>query len=131
MSHLKGVGDLQRKADGFGRWQRPAQRHALDVLQDEIARTDIVDLTDMRMVQRGNGARLVLETPNTVRVSRQLLRQDLDSDVTTKACVVRAVDLTHAASAEEGDDLVRAEATTGRQGHLTWLPTTDMAFGGR
>ena len=65
------------------------------------------------------GGRYADRVRSPIRVCRQLHRQDLDSDVTTKACVVRAVDLTHAASAEEGDDLVRAEATTGRQGHLT------------
>ena len=118
MSNMKSVGDLQRQADGFGRRQRPAQRHAVDVLQDKIARTDIVNLTDVRMVQCGNGARFVLETTDTIRVGGELSRQDLDRYITTKAGVVRAVDLAHAASAEEGHDVVRAEASTGCQKHF-------------
>ena len=130
MCDVKSVGDLQRQADGLGRCQRPAQRHALDVLQDEIARTDVVDLTDVRMVQCGNGARLVLEATDAIRVSGKLLRQDLDSDITTKACVVRAIDLTHPASAKEGDDVVRAEASTRCQGHLkSTIDSSYLALG--
>ena len=57
-------------------------------------------------------------TAHTVRVCRKLFRQDFDGDITAKAGVVRAIDLAHAASAEEGDDVVRAEASTGYQRHL-------------
>ena len=65
-----------------------------------------MNLTDVRMVQRRNRARFLLEATDAVRVRGQLLRQDLDRDVTAKACVMCAIHLAHAASAEERDDLV-------------------------
>ena len=60
------------------------------------------------MVQRGDRARFALEALG------ELLGRNLDGDVAAQARVVRAVHLAHAARADLGQDLVRAEALTGR-----------------
>ena len=52
------------------------------------------------MIERGGGARLLLETPQAVRVGGKRCRQNLDGDVAVQARVARAIDLAHAAGAE-------------------------------
>ena len=42
--------------------QRAAQRRAVDVLHHQVVRADVVQRADVRMVQRGDRARLLLET---------------------------------------------------------------------
>ena len=49
----------------------------------------------------------------------EVLRQHLDRDVALEPRVARAVDLAHAARAERRQDLVRAEALAGSEGHET------------
>ena len=117
MSDMEGIGDLQGQPRGVLRRQRPPQRRPLQELQHEIPRPDVVDLTDVRVVQRRDGARLLLEASDAVGVGITPRRQYLDGDVAAEARVVRAVDLAHSAPAEERHDVVRAEARPGRQGH--------------
>ena len=118
MCGVDSISDLQDEPHGLRRCEGPAQRRAVDVLQHEIARTQVVNLTDVRMVQRRNRARLLLESTDAVRVRGQFLRQHLDGDLPIKAFVTCAIHLAHPAPAEERDDFVRAEARTRLQGHL-------------
>ena len=50
------------------------------------------------------------------RVCHEHVGQDLDGDVAIEPRVPRLIDLAHAAGAEGGDDLVRAEASAGNEG---------------
>jgi hypothetical protein len=52
-----------------------------------------------------------------VSVRREGLRQDLDRDVAAKLGIAGAVDLAHAAGAEESQQFVRAETGTGGERH--------------
>ena len=60
MRRLERARDLQRQPHASRQeWAR--ERLALDVLEDQIIGSDVVDLADMRMVERGDGARFLLE----------------------------------------------------------------------
>ena len=63
---LDRVGDLARPAARRRRDQRTAQRVALQVLEDEVVGTDVVDLADVWMVERRNRARFDLRSARSV-----------------------------------------------------------------
>jgi hypothetical protein len=55
-------------------------------------------------------------------------RQDLDRDVTIQLRVMRPVDLAHATSANQRDNLVWAEASAGSESHGKWLGLEDAVI---
>jgi hypothetical protein len=61
------------------------------------------------MVERSNGARLLLEALQPIRIGRHGRRQHLDGDIAPKASVPRPVDDAHSAGTDLGDDVVRPE----------------------
>ena len=65
----------------------------------------------MRMVHRGDGPSLTFEALTETAVTR------LDGDEPIEAGVSRLPDLTHAASAKGGKNLVRTESRAWRQSH--------------
>ena len=65
------------------------------------------------MVQHARGLCLVLESPQPIRILRVLREKDLDGHMAAQPGVERSPDLTHAAGADERDQLVRAEALAG------------------
>ncbi len=64
-------------------WQRAAQWLALDVLYDQVIRTDVVQRADVRMIQRRNGPSFALEAL-AVRGF-----EDLDGDDAVEARIAR------------------------------------------
>jgi hypothetical protein len=70
-----------------------AQRRAVDVLEHEIARADVVQLTDVGMVQRRDRPCLVLETTQTIRVIGHCGGENLEGDGAIKPGVEGFVDL--------------------------------------
>ena len=81
------------------------ERRAFDEFEherrDACALLQAVDGSDVRMIQRGECARLLLETSESVGMLREEVGQYLDCDGTMQLRVVRAIDLAHAAGAEE------------------------------
>jgi hypothetical protein len=69
---------------------------------------DIVDGEDVGVVEGAGGAGLLLEPAEVVAVG-DLRGEDLDGHLAVETGIVGPVDLTHAARAEEPDDLVRTE----------------------
>ena len=65
----------------------------------------------MRMVQRGDGSGLLLES------RREIFVRDLDGNVTAKARIAGAIDLTHAARADAREDLVGSQSSPRRERH--------------
>jgi len=103
-------GKLSRDPNDFiePRWtdcEPFGERRAFDEFEyerrDACALLDTVDGPDMRMIQCGECACLLLETSESVGMLREEVRQYLDCDGTMQLRVVRAIDLTHAAGAEE------------------------------
>ena len=69
------------------------------------------------MVQRGRGARFLLEAAEAIAVGRKRGRQHLERHVAIEARVVGTIDLAHAAAADQALDFVRAEPGAWREGH--------------
>src|SRR5258708_1173115 len=82
---------------------------------------DIVDGEDVRMIERRGGTCFLLESFQSIRVSRINLRKDLNRDFTIKPCVTSAVDFAHATCADLGGDDVVCERGVWRYGFLHWL----------
>jgi len=75
---------------------------------------------DIRVVQRGGCAGFLLESTEAIDVGRKCSGEDFDRDITSESRIARTVYLAHAASAEGGDDFVRAETGAGSEGHSGW-----------
>ena len=90
---------------------RAAQGLAVDVLHDQVVRTDVVQRADIGMVQRSNRPRLLFE-PARVRTLQRLDRHD-----TVESRVARLPDIAHVARAERGEDFVGADDAAAGQEH--------------
>ena len=111
---LKTVGDLTRDLQGFFQGKRSLFDAKGEVLalgqlhhQKPVALEllDPVEPGDVGVVQRGEGAGFSTETSDPFRIVEQLVGKDLEGDLTIQLGVTGAVDLTHAASAEQVEDL--------------------------
>ena len=71
---------------------------------------DVVDGQDIGVIQRRGRARFLLESLKARLVRGHFTRQDFDRDIPPEPAVVGAVDLTHAARAYFGADLILADA---------------------
>src|SRR5262245_37235759 len=71
----------------------------------------------MRVRKSGDRVRLTFKAAASIRIRRELWRQDLDRDAAIEPRVARLVDLAHAARAQGREDLVRTEPETGAEGH--------------
>ena len=69
------------------------------------------------MMQRRQDLRLALESGAALGIGRELRGQNLDGNVPLQPRLSRAIDLTHAAGANGGHDLVRADASPRSQHH--------------
>ena len=117
------VGDLDpnldRLPDRKGASLQPVgQRLPVEVLHhqevDLAGAADIVDRADMRMIERGDRARFLLEATAAFGIGGQARRQDLDGDRAAKARVARLVNLAHPPGTDRRDDEVGAETLTDR-----------------
>ena len=95
------------------------QRLPFDILHDqEVNRAllpDIVQRTDIGVIQLRDDPGLALESLTKLRVVCERGLQDLDGNRAIEAGVTGPVDLSHAAGTDEGLDLIRAEASAGIQ----------------
>jgi hypothetical protein len=120
------IGDRNRHRDRLIERQRPVEQTAgerlpFDVLHDEERRpvmvAHVVERADVRMVQAGNRLRFALEPCAPVSVGADGRRENLDGNGPIETDVSTTVDFTHPSGADEGLDLVGAEARAGRQRH--------------
>ena len=109
VSGREALSDLQSPFDGardadFGGPQTVAQRGAFEQLHDgehgPVDGADVVDGDEVRMRQRRNDARLLLEARERFGVRRRLRRKHLDGHVAAQARIASAIHLAHAAGAE-------------------------------
>jgi len=70
---------------------------------------------DVRVVQGSHRACFAFEALAELRIGRKGRRQDFNGHVAAESRVAGAIYLAHAASANGGTDLVRAETSTGIQ----------------
>ncbi len=126
MGRGQGAGDLNAVLQGLLEGQRAlgetrGEGFAFQALHDQevdaVLMSDVVEDTDVRMIQAGDGARFALETLPRVGIVRQVFRQNLDSYGAVEPGVAGAVNLAHATGAEGGKNFVGAEAHPGDQRH--------------
>jgi hypothetical protein len=102
---------------------------AVYVLEDQIARRrvgdgvrarlgNVVDLADVWMIQRRDGARFRFESTDAVPITGERFGQYLDRHVSTKTRVMRPVDLAHSAGSERRVYDIGPEAGARRQRHV-------------
>src|SRR5262249_11181269 len=104
------------------RLQTIFERLAIDELEDQRGHTirfdELVNRSNIRMIQRGERLGFAFEAGQAFGVSRKGRRQYLDGDFAPKLFVVGAIDLSHSASADQRLDLVAADAASLCQRHL-------------
>src|SRR3989338_7024066 len=124
VSRFERTDDLTRDDERFSERHRTAsdsrrQRFALDELEYEELRAarflESVDGGDAGVIQSGEELRLALKSCDAVGLVSERVRKQLQRDIATELRVARTIHLTHAASADGGDDLVRAEPLTWRK----------------
>src|SRR4029453_906739 len=102
------------------------QSLAVDEFEDEesmpIRFLKTVNAGDVLMIQRGEHLRLPAEARQPFGILRHAVRQRFHRDVAAEACIPRTIDLTHAARAEQGNDLVRTELRSWSERHLIKCP---------
>ncbi len=108
---IRRVQNPTRVFNGLFERERTFQPRTLDALHHQIVRTDIVPRADVRMVQRGDSARLAPEA-----VAESFLR-NLDGNDAVKTRVTRLVDLSHAARADQRENLVGTEPLSRGERH--------------
>src|SRR5450631_1817273 len=84
---------------------------------DSVLMADVMQGTDVGMVQRRNHPRFAIETVLGLRVVGKMGRQNLDGNGAVKAGVAGTVDFSHSASAKGSEDFVRSELRAGGEGH--------------
>ena len=120
MDDPEGVRRLERFGDLAGDRQRLVDRdraqggalgqgRALDELQDQRPEAaglyEVVDTTDVRVVERGQNPGLALEAGKALGVGDESLRQQLDGDLATEPRVAGPPHLAHTALTQLGGDL--------------------------
>lgn len=113
------TGDLQSDLDGLPGSQRPAaqplpERLALQQFHHQVGRSlvcpEVENGEDVRMGERRQGAGLLLEAGQAVRVRAEGLRQHLQRHLPAQLRVLRPVHLAHPPRTQEGEDFVGAKA---------------------
>src|SRR6266849_5210695 len=82
-----------------------------------ILRADVIKMTNVRMVQRGNGLGLALHALFQLRRRRKMGRKNFDRHGTIQACVPGTVNFSHAACTEHGKDFIRPEGCARSERH--------------
>ena len=75
-----------------------------------------MDVRDVWVVEGGKDSCLPVESREALRVFREEIREDLDSDVAIQARVTGTIDLAHPAGAKQAENLVRTESRAHAEG---------------
>ena len=78
---------------------------------------DVVENTNVRVIQAGNGARLAFEPLAAFRLIGEMSGKNLDGDDPVQAGVAGAINLPHSPCAGRRDDFVRAETCVLHDAH--------------
>src|SRR6266568_405545 len=129
MRGVESVGDLDAQIEHRFDLQPLAINHVPERLplqkfhRDEGSSIDLVnfvDCADVRMVQGRGGFGFALETAEGLRIVRQFLRKELQSDVAAELEVFRLIDNSHPTTADLAHYAVMGNRLThglGRSGH--------------
>jgi len=115
---LAGAAEVVRDGQRVAHGQRPfreaiGERHSVDELEhqrgDAIHVLETVDRADVGVIERREHARFTFEACEALRLADEEARKDLDRDVASQFGVACAVDLAHAARAQQRIDAIGAE----------------------
>ena len=118
------IGNFDRERHRLieGQWSLPEsgrERVSVQVLHheevDALVSTDVVQRADVRMGQCRDDLRFPVEARAELRIGGERLRKHLHGDGAIQTRVGRAIDLAHAAGANQVCDAVRAELGAGLQ----------------
>ncbi len=114
--------DVEERSNGHRtRLEQRAQRSPFDELQDDeknpVRGPELVERDDVRMVEAGDGIRLLLEAAAALGVRGDGGGQHFEGHLAPELEVARAVDLPHPSRAQQGEDLIRAHPRARRYGH--------------
>ena len=84
---------------------------------DAFVLADIMERADVRVVQAGDHSGFAFEPLARLRAVQNPVRQHLHRNSSVEPNITGPIDLTHAARAERGLDLVPAQASTRDNGH--------------
>jgi hypothetical protein len=127
MCGLECISDFHAEAEDLGErqyasFQTCRQGLALEQFKHQILglvlAADIVQAADVRVVEGRNRLGLVGEPRAEFWVIRQLRREDLHGDAALQARVARPIHLAHAPGTDQGEDFIRAEASTRLKDHV-------------
>src|SRR5580658_4247120 len=111
MCRVEGVENLSGIFNRFPHGQRTFQRRAVDQFHHQVVRADIVELANVGVIERRDGAGLAVES------SRELGLRNLQRNNAVEASIARLPHLAHASRANGRDDFVRTEFRAGLQFH--------------
>jgi hypothetical protein len=123
---FKGVAHLPRDRKNFVRRQGTAPEtlgevFALDEFHGERDTSGLlfepIDLSDVRMIQRGQRSRLSLESCEAFGILREFFGKQLQRDVTVKPGIASAVHLAHPAGANQTGDTIGSQCVARRELH--------------
>jgi len=125
-----GLGEGVRQREGVAQHLADREAFAPDELVERLAGDElhhqeidaagfgnVVNGDDVRMVEGGCRAGFLDEARFPVGIAVAVGRQDFDGDFASQARVAGLVDLAHAARAQRGNDLIRAQTGTGCDRH--------------
>src|SRR5262249_48577782 len=135
--HLNRIRDLSCDRQRVTKGERASsndvrERFAVDKFEDN-AGSRIILLEpiyggNVRVIQRRKHFCFALKATYSIRVTGELIGQDLDGDFTLELQVPCAIDLTHAAFSEQRNDFVRAELVADGDGQSTTFPCLAVIF---
>ena len=126
MGDFQSFGDFNSNLQQLRERQRaPAQalgkRLPVEELHDQevgtLLRAHIVEMADLRMIQRGNGTSFALETLLEFGIGGKMSRENLDGNGAIETRVFRAIDLAHAPCAEGRLDFIGTKFRARGEGH--------------
>lgn len=83
---------------------------------------DVVQRADVRMGERGHGARLAIEPFPQIRIAMEMGRQHLHGHQAIEPGIAPAIDLAHASRAYGTEDFVGSQTRTGSKRHAGLVP---------
>jgi hypothetical protein len=93
-------------------------------IRRECCLFNTVNNADVWMIERSECTRFAFERRQAGGIGGKRVRKNFDRYITPEPCIVRAVDLAHAADTKQGVDAVDAEASTDQRGRLSRSPAS-------
>ena len=94
--------------------QRLAFHAFHDQIVDAVLMADVVQYTDVRMIQTGDGFGFTLEALLVGGIGRKTRRKNLDRHHAFQPSIPRAINFAHAARAQRPDNLIRTKPVPSR-----------------